>query len=93
MTFTTRSILLGSFKYVYLIVFFMLLAGFFHPLITETSFDGVTIGVIVLLIGLGGGILLYRSATHDGRKGLLLGAGLGLMALSIVGIYYLSGRL
>lgn len=93
MAVTVQSLLFGSFKYVYLIVFFMLLAGFFHPLTSNSSFDGVVIGVFVLLIGLAGGILLFKSATHDGKKGLLLGAGFGLMALSIVGIYYLSGRL
>jgi len=32
---------LSSLKYVYLIVFFALLSGFFHPLITGQSFDVV----------------------------------------------------
>jgi len=93
MAIDTQSILAGSFKYVYLIVFFTFLAGFFHPLITNTSFDGVIIGVLILLIGLAGGILLFKSATYSGKKGLLLGAGLGLMALSTVGIYYMAGIL
>ena len=88
-----NSILLGSFRYVYLIVFFTLLAGFFHPLITGSSFDDVIIGVFILLIGLVGGILLFKSVSYEGRKGVMLGAGFGLMALSSIGVYYMSGKL
>ena len=88
------TLLMGGFKYVYIIVFFMFLAGFFHPLITNTSFDVVVIGVLVLLLGLAGGILLYKSATDSGggRRGAILGAGFGLMAISALGIYYMTGR-
>ncbi|MCE2498202.1 MAG: hypothetical protein J4F28_04305 [Nitrosopumilaceae archaeon] len=88
------TLLMGGFKYVYIIIFFMFLAGFFHPLVTNTSFDIVVIGVLVLLLGLAGGILLYRSATDggSGRKGAMLGAGFALMAISTLGIYYMTGR-
>ena len=50
---------LTSFKYVYLAIFFALLSGFFHPLITNTSFDIVVIGSLVLAVGLAGGISLW----------------------------------
>ena len=39
---------LSSFKYVYLIIFFALLSGFFHPLITGQSFDVVIYGIFIL---------------------------------------------
>ena len=92
MALTKSTLAIGGFKYVYIIVFFMFLAGFFHPLITGSSFDIVVIGVLVLLMGLAGGILLYKAATEGGKRGLLLGLGFGLMAISTLGIYYMTGR-
>lgn len=88
----TTSKVISGFKYVYLIAFFALLAGFFHPLITNTSFDSVIIGVIVLFIGLAGGILLYKSASSEKRKLIFLGGGFGLIAISLFYIFQLTGR-
>lgn len=81
-----------GFKYVYLIVFFALLSGFFHPLITGSNFDSVIVGVIVLFVGLAGGILLYKSATSEKRKTIFLGSGFGLIAISLFYIFQLTGR-
>ena len=86
------SKLLVSFKYVYLIAFFALLSGFFHPLITNTSFDGVVIGVLVLFVGLAGGILLYKAATSENKRIIFLGAGFTLMTISLYFIFGLTGR-
>ena len=86
------SKLLVSFKYVYLIAFFALLSGFFHPLITNTSFDGVVIGVLVLFVGLAGGILLYKAATSENKRIIFLGAGFTLMTISLYYIFQLTGR-
>ncbi|MGB0855468.1 MAG: hypothetical protein ACPGQP_00335 [Nitrosopumilus sp.] len=83
---------LTSFKYIYLIIFFALLAGFFHPLITNTSFNGVIIGVLVLFLGLAGGILLYRSATSEENQGKFLAGGFTLIAISLYYIFQLAGR-
>ena len=88
---TTPRILLG-FKYVYLIAFFALLSGFFHPLITNTSFDGVVIGVIVLFVGLAGGILIYKAGTSEKRKIMFLGGGFALIGISLFFIIQLTGR-
>ena len=89
----TSSKLLVSFKYVYLVAFFALLAGFFHPLITNTSFDGVVIGVLVLFVGLAGGILLYKAATSENKRIIFLGAGFTLMTISLYFIFGLTGRI
>jgi len=83
---------LTGFKYIYLIVFFALLAGFFHPLITNTSFDGVVIGVLVLFAGLAGGVLLYRAATSESKRAIFLGSGFALMSISLYYIFQLTGR-
>ena len=84
--------MLTGFKYVYLVAFFALLAGFFHPLITDTSFYGVVIGVLVLFLGLAGGVLLYRSATTENKRGIFLGAGFALIIISLYYIFQLTGR-
>ena len=81
-----------GFKYVYLVVFFTLLAAVFNPLIKNTSFDGVISGVIVLFVGLVGGILLYKSATSDKRREIYLGAGVVLIAISLALIFQITGR-
>jgi len=81
-----------GFKYVYLVMFFALLAGFFHPLITDTPFDSVISGVIVLFVGLAGGILLYKSATSEKNRIIFLGIGFGLIAISLTLIFQITGR-
>jgi len=83
---------LTSFKYIYLVAFFTLLAGFFYPLITDTSFDGVIIGVVILFVGLAGGVLLYRAATSETKRGIFLGGGFAMMAVSLYYIFELTGR-
>ncbi len=84
--------MLTSFKYIYLVAFFTLLAGFFHPIITNQSFDGVIIGVLILFVGLAGGVLLYKAATSENRRGMFLGGGFTLMAISLYYIFQLTGR-
>jgi len=81
-----------GFKYVYLLIFFALLAGFFHPIITGRSFDSVIIGVIVLFVGLAGFVLVFKASTSEKRRGIHLGGGFGLIAISLVYIFELTGR-
>ena len=88
----TTSKTLTGFKYIYLIAFFTLLAGFFHPLITNTSFDSVISGVLVLFVGLTGGVLLYRAATSDSKRAIFLASGFTLMAISLYYIFQFTGR-
>jgi len=88
----TSSKVLTGFKYIYLVAFFALLSGLFHPLITNTSFDGVITGVLVLFVGLAGGVLLYKSATSEKRRGIFLGGGFTLMVISLYYIFQLTGR-
>ncbi len=84
--------MLAGFKYVYLIAFFALLSGFFHPLITNTSFDSVVIGVMVLFVGLAGGLLLYKSAISEKRRVIFLGVGFTLISISLFYIFQITGR-
>lgn len=79
-------------KYIYLVVFFALLAGFFHPIITDTSFDNVIIGTLVLFIGLAGGVLVYKATTSESKRGIFFGGGFGLIAISLYFIFQMTGR-
>lgn len=88
----TTSKMLTGFKYVYLIAFFALLSGFFHPLITDTSFDSVVIGVIVLFVGLAGSILLYKAAISEKRRMIFLSVGFALISISLFYIFQITGR-
>lgn len=80
-------------KYVYLIMFFALLSGFFYPLISGAPFDNVIFGVIVLFVGLAGSVLVYKAATSDKRRGIYLGGGFGLIAISFAYIIQFTGRI
>jgi len=88
----TSSKVITGFKYIYLVAFFALLAGLFYPLITNTSFVSVIIGVLILFVGLAGGVLLYRAATSENRRGIFLGGGFTLMVISLYYIFQLTGR-
>ncbi len=88
----TTSKALTGFKYVYLVTFFALLAGLFHPLITNSSFDGVISGVLILFVGLAGGVLLYRAATSESKRVIFLGSGFTLMTISLFYIFQLAER-
>lgn len=91
-TVSKDSKIISGLKYIYLTVFFALLAGFFNPLIRGQSFDLVTIGVIVLFVGLGGAVLVYKSTTAEKHRGIYLGIGFGLIFLSLFFIYEVMGR-
>ena len=80
-------------KYIYLIFFFALLAGIFHPLITGASFDLVIIGVLILFVGLAGAVLVYKAATAEKRRGIFLAGGFVLIAISFFYIVSITGRL
>jgi hypothetical protein len=84
--------MLTGFKYVYLIIFFVLLSGFFYPIITNTSFDNVVVGTMILFLGLAGAVLLYKSATSEKNRVIFLGVGFGLISISLFYIFQIVGR-
>jgi uncharacterized membrane protein YjjP (DUF1212 family) len=86
------SKILSGIKYVYITIFFALLAGFFNPLITGQNFDLVIIGVIILFIGLGGAILVYKAATSEKHRMIYLGSGFALITISLIFIYDIMGK-
>ena len=63
------------------------------PLINQTDYFFEIIGVLILFIGLSGGILLYKSTTSKKRTGIFLGAGFGLMVISLLLILEVARRI
>ncbi len=84
--------ILTSVKYVYIIAFFALLSGIFYPFIQGGTLDYTIYGVIVLFVGLAGTIMVYKAATSDKKRGLYIGIGFGLIAISLYYILQLTGR-
>ncbi|GBF23716.1 hypothetical protein MnTg01_00041 [archaeon MnTg01] len=87
----TSKVITGA-KYVYLILFFVFLAGIFNPIINERPLDQVIFGVIVLFVGLAGSILVYKAAITENKRGILLGGGFALIAISFYYIIQFTGR-
>ena len=78
-------------RYAYLLAIFALLAGVFFPLITPgIPYDYVIQGTATLFLGLVGGILLFKAATSDNRKGILIAIGFALITICLVLIYHLQ---
>jgi len=78
-------------RYAYLLVIFALLAGVFFPLITPgIPYDYAIQGTATLFLGLAGGILLFKAATSDNRRGILVAIGFVLIAISMALIYYIQ---
>ena len=83
----------SSFKYVYLIAFFALLSGIFYPLITDTSFENVINGILILFLGLAGGVLLYKTTTSKTKREIFFGVGFILIGISLYLIFLLTARI
>lgn len=81
--------LLSSFRYVYLLSFFLLLSGVFSPLIRARNYETVFVGTTVLFAGLLGGIVLYNGIKKHNDKYVTVG--LLTITASLIGIMMLAG--
>ncbi len=87
---TSPSRAISSFKYVYLLVFFLLLSGLFQPLISGSDGDKLVAGVMILSLGLLGGTLLWRSAYNEDNRVVFMGLGFSLIAGSLYLIFLVT---
>ena len=91
-TTNTPKFVISGVKYVYLIVCFALLSGIFYPLVVGEGWEESLKGIGIVAVGLFGGILLYKSITTEKRRGVLMCCGFGLIAVSLIIIYELTGK-
>ena len=90
-TFNPKPILAQIPRYAYLLAIFALLAGIFFPLITPgVPFEHAIQGIATLSLGLVGGILLFKAATSDNRRGIFIAVGFALIAISLALIYHIQ---
>ncbi len=68
----------------------MLLSGLFQPLVSGTDGDMLIAGVFVLLLGLLGGVLLWKSTYDKNNRVVYMGLGFSLMGGSIYLIFLIS---
>lgn len=89
---TGATKIISGVKYGYLVAFFALLSGIFYPFIQGGTLDYTILGIIVLFVGLAGTILVYKAATSDKKRGIYIGIGFGLVAISLFYILSFTGR-
>ncbi|MGI0027654.1 MAG: hypothetical protein ACREAD_07420 [Nitrosopumilaceae archaeon] len=93
MEFGGSSKILAGVKYGYLIFFFALLSGMFYPVITHSNGDNVIEGVLILFIGLAGALSIYKAGTSDKHKKGYLIAGFAILAVALLLVYAVMGKL
>ena len=78
----------GIIKYVYLIVFFALLAGIMAPIVnpfeTQVTLDDSFKGIGILFVGLVGGILIFKSTKSVENRMTFLIIGFALLIICLV---------
>ena len=88
------SKILSASKYIYLIVFFSLVSGVFYPLVESgANENSVVIGVLILFFGLSGALLVYKAGTSDKRQKTYLIAGFVILAIALLLIFAVTGKL
>ena len=77
------SVYQSTFKYAYLLIFFALLSGLFQPLVAGEDGDMLVAGTMILLLGLLGGVLLWKAAYDKNNRIPIMGMGFGLLGASL----------
>ena len=94
-TFKQKPIISQIPRYVYLVAFFALLSGVFFPLITDNPADQnlneLISGIAMLLLGLAGGILVYKGVTANKNRTGVICLGFVLIAASLALIFTIAG--
>ena len=79
-------------KYAYVIVAASLMAGIFTPWTIGVESGLVLQGILILLLGLAGGVLIFKAIKRQNPSKIMSFVGLGLMITSLILVYQISGR-
>ena len=89
-----NSSILAGIKYVYLIFFFALLSGMFYPIIEQNAdATEVVAGVLILFVGLGGALCLYKASVSEKRQKTYLVIGFAILTVALFLVFSISGRI
>ena len=81
---SAKSWITSGTKYAYIIAIAALLSGIFTPFTIGTEYVAVFSGILVLLLGLSGGVLIFKGIKREKPSVILILAGLGLMIISLI---------
>ena len=79
-------------KYIYIIAAAALLSGIFTPLTINAEITTVVYGILTILLGLGGGILIYLGTKNKRFSSIMVIAGSAIMIVSVIIIYEVAER-
>ena len=86
-TTTTKSWIKSGTKYVYIIAAAALVSGIFTPFTTGAEPQTVIFGILILIIGVAGGILIFKGVTAEKTSTILTCVGLSFITISLVLIF------
>ena len=87
-----KTILLSGTKYAYIIAAVALLSGIFTPLTLGVEIEDVIFGMLSILLGLGGGIVIFLGIKLQKFTTIMVCGGLGMMFASLILIYELTNH-
>ena len=81
---SAKSWITSGTKYAYIIAMAALLSGIFTPFTIGTEYGAVFSGILILLLGLSGGVLIFKGIKREKPSVILILSGLGLMIISLI---------
>ena len=82
-TSTGKSWIKSGTKYVYIIAIAALASGIFTPFTTGAELETVISGILILLVGVGGGILIFIGYQRESHSKILVLVGLSFIIISL----------
>ena len=82
-TSTGKSWIKSGTKYVYIIAIAALASGIFTPFTTGAELETVISGILILLVGVGGGILIFIGNQRESHSKILVLVGLSFIIISL----------
>ena len=92
-TTTTKSWIKSGAKYIYIIAAAALLSGIFTPFTIGVEPQNVIFGILILFIGVGGGVLIFKGVIAEKTSTILVCIGLSFMTISLVLIFQIVSTL
>ena len=81
---TTKSWIKSGTKYVYIIAATALLSGIFTPFTIGVEPQNVIFGILILIIGVAGGILIFKGVIAEKTSTILVCVGLSFITISLI---------
>ena len=90
---TTKSWIKSGTKYAYIIAAAALLSGIFTPFTLDVELETVIFGILILLIGVGGGVIIFKGVIAEKTSTILICVGLSFMAISLILVFLITSTL